>query len=94
MTPLDLVAAASAFSACLFLGLRANLLKPKISTFMDAPDWVWIAIVGLSVVMGCAGIHIARHGGATYREAVVYAAIALQAGAMLLNVIRNGRRKV
>jgi hypothetical protein len=91
---LDLVAAASAFSACLFLGLRANLLKPKISSFIDAPDWVWIAIVTLSITMGCAGIHVLGHANASYREAMVYAVIALQAGAMLLNVIRNGRRKV
>jgi len=83
--------AAAAATCCVALGLRANLLKPKVS-ICDAPTGVWISLIVLSMICGGAAVSLVfgeRIIKGTYREAVVYTALAVSSVIMLFNLMRQ-----
>jgi hypothetical protein len=87
MTGIDQAAAIAAGVACLFLGLRAELLKPGVAKFHTAPTPVVLALGILSIAMAAAVVSIWWGGGhATVREAWVYGAIAVSAVILFWNV--------
>lgn len=90
MTATDIIAVIAAGVACLFLGLRAELLKPAVAKFHTAPIGVVLALAILSIAMAAAVISIWWGGGhATVREAWVYSGIAVSAVILFWNVHRQ-----
>lgn len=90
MTAIDHWAAISAAIACLFLGLRAEVLKPGVAKFHTAPTPVVLALAILSIAMAAAVISIWwGEGHATLREAWVYTGIAVSAVILFWNVHRQ-----
>ncbi|WP_340644443.1 hypothetical protein [Phenylobacterium sp.] len=90
MTAIDHWAAIAAGVACIFLGLRAELLKPTVAKFHTAPMLVVLALAILSIAMAAAVVSIWWGGGhATVREAWVYSGIAVSAVILFWNVHRQ-----
>lgn len=88
---LNLIAAMSAAAAAIFLGLRAQMLKPILSSWPDAPRCVRYATFGLSVVLGGYTVHICNGGQATASEALILFALAAYGGLLWLNLFRQVR---
>jgi uncharacterized membrane protein YczE len=90
IAPLDLVTSGEAVVAALALALRGNMLQPEAKGWASSRA-ASLIILGLSITMAGAAIDVRQHGGATPREAVIYAAIAVSSLAMLIRLWRQRR---
>lgn len=90
---LNLIAALSAAAAAIFLGLRAQMLKPILSSWPDAPRCVRYATFGLSVVLGGYTVHICNGGRATASEALILFALASYGFLLWFNLFRQVRER-
>lgn len=91
---LSLVAALSAAAAGMFLGLRAQMLKPHLSSWPDAPLCVRYSTFGLSAVLGGYTVAVINGYQASSGEAVILAALAAYGGLLWLNLYRQVRREI
>lgn len=89
MTTVDLWASFAAAVACIATGLRAEMLKPEISSFANAPAWVHAALTVLSIALALAAISIFGSGVATTREALTYTVLAVVSVILLGNLHRQ-----
>lgn len=88
---LTLLAAIFAALAALFLGLRAQMLKPDIGAFPDSPRCVRWASFGLSLVCALYVVAVWLNGyRATATEACLLAGLALYAFLLWVNLYRQG----
>lgn len=86
LTPVDVWAFVAAGAACIATGIRAEMLKPEISTFVNAPAWVHNSLTLLSIAMAVAAMSVFGSGKTTPREAMIYTVIAVAAVTLLLNL--------
>lgn len=86
MTFLDIFAAGCAAVASLLMALRSIMLKPDMPSWCDAPALVRLSIVFASAVWAGVALDILRSGHASSREMIAFGAIALSAGALLINL--------
>lgn len=86
MSLVNLWATSAAFLAAAALAMRANMLKPDLKTWPQAPRLVQRTLAGLGIVMGMAAVSIFVGRDATAREALVYTALALGGLIMLANL--------
>jgi hypothetical protein len=93
MDGLSLVAAMAAAVASVALGLRAQMLKPRLTSWPDAPACVAWATVGLSIVLGGYVVAIVDGYRATTGEAAIALALAAYAVLLWLNLLRQVRRE-
>ena len=88
---LTLAAGLGATLAMVFLGLRAQMLKPVMASWPDAPRCVRWASFGLSALMGSYGAALIDGHRASSWEAVILLAIAAYAGLLWVNLYRQAR---
>lgn len=89
MTLLDLWTAGAAGAAGLCLAVRANMLKPKFSSWSQAPDFVWLSVFLLSAVMFIVAATVWRGQAAGWREAAICTGLAIYAAVLLVNLSRQ-----
>ncbi len=92
ITPLDLWAGIAAGVACVAMGLRANMLKPKFQRWRTPPTIVWVALLVCSAILGGASVSLLTGDAGikgTAREAVVYTILAISALVLLWNLGRQ-----
>lgn len=88
---LTLLAATLAALSSLFLGLRAQMLKPDISAFPDSPRCVRWASFGMSLVCALYVVAVLMNGyRATETEACLLAAWAVYSFLLWVNLYRQG----
>jgi hypothetical protein len=88
---LALIAALSAAAAGMFLGLRAQMLKPHLSSWPDAPLCVRYSTFGLSAVLGGYTVAVINGYQPSSGEAVILSSLALYSGLLWLNLYRQVR---
>lgn len=91
---LTLAAAACAGLAALFLGLRAQMLKPDIAAFPDSPRCVRWASFGLSLVCALYVVAVTDGYRATLTEACLLGALAAYAVLLWINLWRQGQDRL
>jgi len=91
---LSLVCALSAAAAACFLGLRAQMLKPVLSSWPDAPRCVRWSSFGLSAVLGGYVVAVVNGYPPSTGEAVLLVALATYSGLLWLNLFRQVRERV
>lgn len=89
MSAVDIWASGAAAIACIATGLRAEMLKPEINSFANAPTWVHLSLTALSLTLALTAISIFGSGVATTREALTYTVLAAVSVAFLLNLHRQ-----
>lgn len=90
---LNLIAALASAAAAMFLGLRAQMLKPHLESWPDAPRCVRFSTFGLSAVLGAYTIAVVNGYEASTGEAFVLSALAAYAGLLWLNLYRQVRAR-
>lgn len=88
---LAILAAAAAALAAFFLGLRAQMLKPSLCSWPDAPRCVRYATFGLSAVLGAYTVSVVNGYQPTSGEAVILMALAAYAALLWVNLYRQVR---
>lgn len=90
---LSLWAAWSAIAAAVFLGLRAQMLKPDMTSWPEAPGCIRWACFGLSIVLGAYAVAVLMDGHrASLAETLILAALCGYAALMWLNLYRQFRQ--
>lgn len=88
-TIIDTWAAIMAALACVALGVRANMLKPRFVSWNSAPPPVFLALAFQAIVAGCCAYQLLRGGHANLREAAFYTAAAVVGWVLLWNLDRQ-----
>lgn len=92
---LSLIAAIMAVLAAVFLGLRAQMLKPGVTSWPDAPRCVRYSTFCLSAVLGSYAVAVLLSGyEASSGEAVILTALAGYGGLLWVNLYRQVRREI
>lgn len=92
LDPLSLFTAVAAAVASIAFGLRAQMLKPALTSWPDAPACVAWAAVALSIVLGCYVVAVLDGYRASTGEAAILTALAAYAVLLWLNLLRQVRR--
>jgi hypothetical protein len=92
MDPISLFAAMAAAVASAAMGLRAQMLKPALTSWPDAPACVAWSAVGVSIVLGCYVVAVVDGYRATTGEAAILTAFAVYAVLLWVNLLRQVRR--
>lgn len=90
---LAVVCASLASIAAIFLGLRAQMLKPMLSSWPDAPRCVRVSTLGLSIVLGAYTVAVVDGYRPSSGEAFILASLAAYAFLLWLNLIRQVRAR-
>lgn len=93
MEPLSLFCALCATAASAFLGLRAQMLKPALTSWPDAPACVAWATVALSIVLGGYVVAIVDGYRASTGEAAILLTLAVYSGLLFVNLLRQVRQR-
>lgn len=88
---LAVIAAFSASAAAMFLGLRAQMLKPALCSWPDAPRCVRYASFGLSTVLGAYTVAVVNGYRPASGETIILVALAVYAGLLWVNLYRQVR---
>lgn len=92
---LSLTAAFMAAAAAMFLGLRAQMLKPGMTSWPDAPRCVRYSTFCLSAILGSYAVAVTLSGyEASSGEAIILTALAGYGGLLWMNLYRQVRREV
>lgn len=86
---LSIIAGFSAALAMAFLGLRAQMLKPDMASWPDAPRCVRWASFVLSAAMGSYVVAIVNGYPASTGEAAIFPLIAGYSGLLTINLYRQ-----
>lgn len=89
---LSWICASAAALAAIFLGLRAQMLKPMLASWPDAPRCVRYATFALSAVLGAYTVAVIDGYAPSTGEAVILSALAAYAILLWLNLYRQVRR--
>lgn len=84
-----LIAALSAACAAMFLGLRAQMLKPSLSSWPDAPRCVRYSTFALSAILGAYTVAVIDGYRPQSGEAVILASLAAYAFLLWANLYRQ-----
>lgn len=79
--------------AAIFLGLRAQMLKPVLESWPDAPRCVRYATFALSAILGGYTVAVINGYDPSSGEAVILASLAAYAVLLWLNLYRQVRAK-
>ena len=90
---LSWLCASMATVAAIFLGLRAQMLKPILESWPDAPKCVRYATFALSAVLGGYTVAVINGYAPSTGEAVILFALASYAALLWLNLYRQVRAK-
>lgn len=90
---LSLICALCATGAAIFLGLRAQMLKPALSSWPDAPRCVRWSSFALSAVLGAYTVAVVDGYRPSSGEAVILAALATYAFLLWVNLYRQVRAR-
>lgn len=90
---LSWVCASAAAIAAIFLGLRAQMLKPILESWPDAPRCVRYATFGLSAILGGYTVAVVNGYPPSTGEAVILLSLAAYAVLLWLNLYRQVRAK-
>lgn len=88
---LSWVCASLAAIAAIFLGLRAQMLKPILASWPDAPRCVRWATFALSIMLGAYTVAVINGYPPSTGEAVLLFALAAYAVLLWLNLYRQVR---
>lgn len=88
---LSIIAGTGAVLALVFLGLRAQMLKPGMTSWPDAPRCVRWASFILSAIMGSYVVALFDGYRASSGEAIILPALAAYAGLLWVNLYRQAR---
>ena len=88
---IELIAATSAAVAAVFLGLRAQMLKPILGSWPDAPRCVLYASFALSAVLGAYPVAVMNGYLPSTGEAAILPVLAVYAFLLWLNLYRQAR---
>ena len=92
---LSLIAAFMAAAASMFLGLRAQMLKPGMTSWPDAPRCVRVSTFCLSAILGSYAAAVTLSGyQASSGEVVIVTALAIYGGLLWLNLYRQVRAHI
>lgn len=91
---LSLISAISAAAAAMFLGLRAQMLKPALSSWPDAPRCVRYSTFALSAVLGAYTVAVVDGYRPQSGEAVILTALAAYAFLLWVNLYRQVRPRL
>lgn len=86
---LPVICGFAAAAAATFLGLRAQMLKPDITIWPDAPLCVRYSTFGLSAVLGAYVVGIVNGYQPSSGEAVILISLAIYGGLLWLNLLRQ-----
>lgn len=86
-----LIAFAGAVVAAIFLALRAEMLKPGMTSWPDSPMCVRLSTFALSAVLGAYAVAIVDGYDPTSGEAGILTALAAYAFLLWLNLFRQVR---
>ncbi len=87
----SLFAALAAAVASVFLGLRAQMLKPALTSWPDAPACVAWSTAALSIVLGGYVVAVVDGYRASSGEAAILTALAAYAALLWVNLLRQVR---
>ena len=79
--------------AAIFLGLRAQMLKPGLESWPDAPRCVRFSTLGLSIMLGAYTVAVVNGYAPSSGEAFILATLAAYAVLLWLNLYRQVRAK-
>lgn len=88
---LSVIAGLGASLGMAFLGLRAQMLKPAMASWPDAPQCVRWASFGLSAILGSYVAALFDGYRASAWEALIVWALAAYAGLLWVNLYRQAR---
>lgn len=92
---LSLIAAFMAAAAAVFLGLRAQMLKPGMNSWPDAPRCVRYSTFCLSAILGSYAAAVTLSGyRASSGEVVILTALAGYGFLLWVNLYRQARREI
>tara|TARA_R110002051_G_scaffold161835_4_gene233455 strand:- start:609 stop:896 length:288 start_codon:yes stop_codon:yes gene_type:complete len=86
---LSIVCGLAATAAATFIGLRAQMLKPNVTSWPDAPLCVRYSTFGLSAVLGGYVVGVVNGYQPSSGEAVILVALAIYGGLLWLNLLRQ-----
>jgi small-conductance mechanosensitive channel len=91
MDALSVFSALCATAASAFFGLRAQMLKPSLRSWPDAPAAVAWVTIALSIILGCYVVAVVDGYRATTGEAAILFVLAVYAGLLFGNLLRQVR---